>query len=112
MLPQKPATSVHEIPGYPSAAVAKGVGFPCWVLALRRTPLKAKAIPRLVAKALAALDALPDADDPEILLEDIRAQHSLMPWRQVQIPPCNCSRLPAHPQTCFHISGLSAAVIS
>ena len=70
------------------------------MLALRRTPLKAKAIPRLVAKALAALDALPEADDPEILPEDIRAQHGLMPWRQVRSPPCNCSRLPAHPQTC------------
>ena len=84
--PVKPATLVHEIPGHPSAAVAtvaKSVGFPCCTLALHRTPLKAKAIPRLVAKALTALDVLPDADDPEIIPEDIRAQHGLMPWRQV-----------------------------
>lgn len=49
-----------------------------------RTPLKAKAIPKLVAKALSAVEALPGADDMDILPEQISAQHSLMPWRQVQ----------------------------
>ena len=56
---------------------------------LYRTPLKAKAIPKLVAKALSALDALPGAEDMDIIPEAICAHYSLMPWHQVSHPmPC------------------------
>ena len=48
-----------------------------------RSPLKSKSIPKLVAKALSALDTLPGAADMDILPEQIRAERNLTPWCQV-----------------------------
>ena len=60
-------------------------------LAYRRSPLKSKSIPKLVAKALSALDALPGAADMEILPEQVCQERNLMPWCQVhQRPAMNC----------------------
>ena len=58
-------------------------------MCLYRTPLKAKAIPKLVAKALSALDTLPGAEDMDIIPEAICTHYNLMPWHQAsQSMPC------------------------
>lgn len=63
-------------------------------MCLCRAPLKAKAIPKLVAKALSALDPLPGAEDMDIIPEAICTHYNLMPWHQVS-PAMPCEELPA-----------------
>lgn len=49
----------------------------------QRAPLKRTALPNLVAKALAALEAAPDLDAADALPAELRAQHGFPPWHQV-----------------------------
>lgn len=58
----------------------------------QRAPLKRTALPGLVAKALAVLEAAPDLAAADALPEAIRAQHDFMPWHQVRMFCCMHAR--------------------
>lgn len=49
----------------------------------QRAPLKRSALPNLVAKALASLEAAPGLDVADALPAELRAQHGFPPWHEV-----------------------------
>ncbi len=90
----------------------------------QRAPLKRAALPGLVAKALAVLEAAPDLAAADALPEALRAQHGFMPWHQARmlalreaqkILSCMCCRgwlwlsAPHHDGALHHCAGGAGA---